>query len=61
MENLKSNLVSFLKDEEGLTVIEYVLGAALIVAALGAIFTTLGDRLDNKLSNTMNSLDGAGS
>jgi pilus assembly protein Flp/PilA len=43
----------FLQDEQGLTVVEYVVGAALLVTGLSLIFNNLGNSLDAKLSNTI--------
>ncbi len=43
-------LVSFIKDEDGLTAIEYVIAASLLVAGLTTIFTGFGDALAAKLT-----------
>ncbi|MEZ9920153.1 Flp family type IVb pilin [Vibrio breoganii] len=56
MDKLKNTIKNFIEDEEGLTVVEYVIGAALLVAGLTAIFTNLGDTLDAKLSSTINKI-----
>ncbi|MEZ9703850.1 fimbrial protein [Vibrio breoganii] len=53
MDKLKNTIKNFIEDEEGLTVVEYVIGAALLVAGLTAIFTNLGSTLDAKLSSTI--------
>ncbi|MEZ9913505.1 Flp family type IVb pilin [Vibrio breoganii] len=53
MDKLKNTIRNFIEDEEGLTVVEYVIGAALLVAGLTAIFTNLGSTLDAKLSSTI--------
>ncbi|GAD74391.1 Flp family type IVb pilin [Vibrio azureus] len=34
MDKLRNLFVDFVEDEEGLTLLEYILGAALLVAAL---------------------------
>ncbi|MFA0448790.1 Flp family type IVb pilin [Vibrio breoganii] len=47
-------IIRFFIDEEGLTVVEYVLGAALLVIALVAVFTALEVGLTNSLDNTIN-------
>jgi pilus assembly protein Flp/PilA len=39
-----------MKDEEGLTVIEYVIGAALLVLGLTTVFSGLGNTLSTKLN-----------
>ncbi len=41
MSKLIKNITAFIKDEEGLTVVEYVVGAGLLVAAMSAIFDGL--------------------
>ena len=37
MEKIRNEIKEFIQDEEGLTLLEYILGAALIVAALLSI------------------------
>ncbi|MBY8291705.1 Flp family type IVb pilin [Vibrio fluvialis] len=39
----------FWQDEEGLSVVEYVVGAGLLVAALGVVFSGWGDTLQTQL------------
>ncbi|MEI8633721.1 Flp family type IVb pilin [Vibrio sp. PP-XX7] len=51
MKNLISRCKSFLNDEEGLTVVEYVVGAGLLVAALTAVFSGWGALISNELAN----------
>ncbi|CAE6889683.1 MULTISPECIES: Flp family type IVb pilin [Vibrio] len=49
MENFRKLINDFMEDEEGLTLLEYILGAALIVTA----FLTSGfwDTLSSKFSS----------
>ena len=42
-------LMNFLKDEDGLTAIEYVIAAGLLVTGLTVIFTGFGKALQDKL------------
>ena len=42
-------LVSFIKDEDGLTAIEYVIAASLLVTGLTLVFTGFGAALQTKL------------
>ncbi|MEZ9974771.1 hypothetical protein BCS96_02300 [Vibrio breoganii] len=51
--DIKNQISAFFKDEEGLTVVEYVLGAALLVVALVAVFSSLQTGLTDSLSSTM--------
>ncbi|MBL4237490.1 Flp family type IVb pilin [Vibrio fluvialis] len=45
----------FWQDEEGLSVVEYVVGAGLLVAALGVIFSGWGTTLQTQLNNIFTS------
>ena len=42
-------LVNFMKDEDGLTAIEYVIAASLLVTGLTLVFTGFGKALQDKL------------
>ena len=43
-------VMNFINDEEGLTVLEYIIGAALLVAGLTVLFTGYGAALQAKLT-----------
>ena len=43
------NVLNFIKDEDGLTAIEYVIMASLLVTGLTIVFTGFGDALQAKL------------
>ena len=49
-------LTKFIRDEEGLTVVEYVIGASLLVGAISLVFSGVGDILMNKLNLIISSL-----
>ncbi|CAM3861009.1 hypothetical protein VA7868_02717 [Vibrio aerogenes CECT 7868] len=51
MKNVMKQCKSFWNDEEGLTVVEYVVGAGLLVAALAAVFSGWGTLISNELAN----------
>ena len=42
MSNLMTAIVAFMRDEEGLTMVEYAIAGALVTAAAVAAFTLLG-------------------
>ena len=42
---MKKQLVAFLRDEEGLTIVEYAVAAGLISALVVAAFAALGDQI----------------
>ena len=49
-------LTKFIRDEEGLTAIEYVIGASLLVAGLTVLFTGFGAALAAKLNAVIASI-----
>jgi pilus assembly protein Flp/PilA len=53
--NFKNKIMQFMRDEEGLTVVEYVVGAALLIAVLAVVFNNLGTNLQTKLDSAINS------
>ncbi|CAM4246905.1 Flp family type IVb pilin [Vibrio agarivorans] len=50
MRHLVNNIKAFMNDEEGLTVVEYVVGAGLLVAALAVVFTGWGAIIQAELA-----------
>ncbi len=51
MDKFLKSVKSFMQDEEGLTIVEYVIGGALVVAAISAIFTQFQPSLQAKLDS----------
>ncbi|MGL6258317.1 Flp family type IVb pilin [Vibrio sp. WXL103] len=51
MNNMINNIKAFMQDEEGLSVVEYVVGAGLLVTAIGVVFGEWGTTLDTELDN----------
>lgn len=51
MRNLVTSIKTFMQDEEGLSVVEYVVGAGLLVTAIGVVFGEWGTTLDTELDN----------
>ncbi|MFS1865902.1 hypothetical protein FCV87_12090 [Vibrio breoganii] len=49
-------VVAFFRDDEGLTVVEYVVGAALLVAALSTVFLLFSAGLSDSMTSTMDRL-----
>jgi pilus assembly protein Flp/PilA len=47
---MKHFILSFLKDEEGLTMVEYAIAGALVAAGAVAAFTTLGTNVTTKIN-----------
>lgn len=49
-------LMKFIRDEEGLTAIEYVISASLLVTGLILVFSTYGSILASKLTSIVNKI-----
>ena len=47
---VKSKIMGFLRDENGLTIVEYAVAAALIVLGVAAAFFTLGNTVDGVIT-----------
>jgi pilus assembly protein Flp/PilA len=45
MHNLMTAIVAFMRDEEGLTMVEYAVAGALVTAAAVTAFTLLGTNI----------------
>ncbi len=43
---MKDKLMTFLREEDGLTIVEYAVAAGLITAAVAASFALLGGSID---------------
>ncbi|ENQ8701203.1 Flp family type IVb pilin [Vibrio harveyi] len=56
MSKFLDSCKAFLKDEEGLTVIEYVIGAAMLVFGLSTIFGGISSTLSTKLGNIVSAI-----
>jgi len=44
-------IVAFLKEEQGLTMVEYAIAGGLIVAVGSAVFATLGQNVSSRISS----------
>jgi pilus assembly protein Flp/PilA len=55
---MKTKVMKFLQDEEGLTIVEYAVAAGLISAAVVTAFTNLGLRILAIINNLITSLGG---
>ncbi len=51
MKSFIQHCKAFWNDEEGLTVVEYVVGAGLLVAALAVVFSGWGNLIQAELAN----------
>ncbi|WP_171751361.1 hypothetical protein [Vibrio sp. 99-8-1] len=53
MFSAKTEIIKFINDEEGLTVVEYVVGAGLLVVGFTGFFSDFADVLIAKMSSLM--------
>ncbi len=51
MRSLKTAIVAFMRDEKGLTMVEYAIAGALVTAAAVAAFTLLGGNVSQQINN----------
>ncbi|NRB38778.1 MAG: Flp family type IVb pilin [Pseudomonadales bacterium] len=50
MNTTIENIVAFLKDEEGLTTVEYAIAGALVAGTLVTAFTNLGSAVNTEIN-----------
>ena len=50
MQTIKASVVKFVKDEDGLTIVEYAVAGGLITVAVAAIFVKLGSAVTNQIT-----------
>ena len=51
LQKIKQAVVRFIKDEEGLTVVEYAVAGGLIALTVVAAFTVLGEGVGTTINN----------
>jgi len=56
---MRNFLISFLRDEEGLTMVEYAVAGTLITLAAVTAFTNLGTAVSTKIGDIVTALGGA--
>lgn len=55
---MKEKIVAFLRDEEGLTTVEYAVAGALVAAAVVLAFTALGTSVGTVINNLITAIGG---
>lgn len=55
---MKKHILAFIRDEEGLTIVEYAVAAGLISAAVVLAFTNLGTTILGIINGLITSLGG---
>jgi len=50
LQAIKSSVMKFIKDEEGLTIVEYAVAGGLITGAVVVAFTALGGAVEGEIT-----------
>jgi len=50
-QSMKASVIKFIKDEEGLTIVEYAVAGGLITLAVVAAFITLGGNIKTSITS----------
>ncbi len=59
MKTLKETMIAFLKEEEGLTTVEYAVAGSLVAAAVVTAFTNLGTQVCTSISGIITQIGGS--
>ncbi|MEE3635265.1 Flp family type IVb pilin [Pseudomonas sp. FFUP_PS_473] len=51
LQSIKTSVLKFIKDEDGLTIVEYAVAGGLITLGAVAAFVTLGTNVDTAIDN----------
>lgn len=54
------NVMKFIREEDGLTTVEYAVAGALVAAAVALAFTGLGEAVTNQITNLTGIVEPAG-
>lgn len=58
LQTIKASVLKFVKDEDGLTVVEYAVAGGLVALALITAFTNLGTAVKGKINGLITALGG---
>lgn len=58
LQAIKTSMLKFMRDEEGLTVVEYAVAGGLISLAVVAGFTALGGEVNNVIQALITAIPG---
>lgn len=59
-EAIKTSVMKFVKDEDGLTTVEYAVAGSLVAGAVIVAFTGLGTAVTNEIVRLTNCITGGG-
>lgn len=58
IQAIKDSVVKFVKDEDGLTIVEYAVAGGLITVTVAAAFVTLGGEVESKIDALCTAVNG---
>ncbi len=58
LQTIKASVLKFVKDEDGLTIVEYAVAGGLITVAVAAAFVTLGGQVNTKITALCTAVNG---
>lgn len=58
IQTIKTSVMKFIKDEDGLTIVEYAVAGGLITVAVAAAFVTLGGQVNTKIHALCTAVNG---
>ncbi len=56
---IKTVVMKFVEDEDGLTIVEYAVAGGLITAAVAAMFVSLGGEVNTRITQLCTAVKGA--
>jgi pilus assembly protein Flp/PilA len=56
MQTIKASVVKFVKDEDGLTIVEYAVAGGMITVAVATMFGLLGDEVLDRITKLCNAV-----
>ena len=59
LQKIKSSISKFVKDEDGLTIVEYAVAGGLVTVAVAAMFVTLGTEVNTKITALCTAVKGS--
>ena len=59
LQTIKASVMKFVKDEDGLTIVEYAVAGGLVTLAVGVAFTTLGTDVSTAIGKLSACVTGA--
>ncbi|GLO33105.1 hypothetical protein PPUN12996_51640 [Pseudomonas putida] len=58
LQTIKTSVMKFVKDEDGLTIVEYAVAGGLIALAVVTAFTDLGTAVGTRITALKNAING---